>query len=89
MLILDELTSEAQSVLDELWAKKLIPLKLTAHKVQALGQEEYIVRFYDSRIHSVDVSWESEHSFKDALRVAVLDRVARLKGPSKKLVRGQ
>ncbi len=83
LLLFEDLTSEAQSVLDDLWARKLIPFQLTAHKVESLGSEEFIVRFYDSRLHSVDVSLMGR-SFNDAVRVAVLDRVARLTGPLKK-----
>jgi len=84
LLLLDDLTSEAQSVLDDLWAENLIPFQLTARKVESVGLEEYIVRFNDSRLHSVDVSWKNLDSFGDALRVAVLARVARLTGPLKK-----
>jgi hypothetical protein len=62
------LTSEAQAVLDDLWTDKLIQLQLTAHKVELLGLEEYIVRFYDSRLHSVDVSWKKPDTFKNAVR---------------------
>ena len=53
--LFDDLTSEAQSVFDDLWAENLIPFQLTAHKVKSVGLEEYIVRFHDSRLHSVDV----------------------------------
>ena len=83
LFLFGDLTSEAQSVLDDLWARDLIPFQLTAHKVESLGSEEFIVRFYDSRLHSVDVSVMGR-SFKDAVRVAVLDRAARLTGPLKK-----
>jgi hypothetical protein len=83
MLIESDLTSRTQSVLDDLWAEKLIPFQLTAHKVESVGLEEYIVRFCDSRMHSVNLSWKNLHSFEDAIRVAVLDRVARLTGPLK------
>lgn len=41
----NDLTSRAQSVLDDLWAEGLIPFQLTAHKVESVGLEEYIVRF--------------------------------------------
>lgn len=90
----DKFTVEAQSVLDDLWAMKLIPFQLTAHKVEPLGQDEYIVRFYDSRLRSVDVSWKTPDSFNDAVRVAILARVARLSGslrssPNKGLRSGQ
>ena len=71
-------------MLDDLWAENLIPFQLTAHKVESIGLEEYIVRFHDSRLHSVDVSWKNLDSFKDALRAAVLARVARLTGPLQK-----
>ncbi len=80
-MTLDELKLEAQSVLDDLSATNQIPFQLTAHKVESLGLEEYIVRFDDGRIHSVDVSWESHVSFKEAVSVAVLARVARLRRP--------
>jgi hypothetical protein len=55
----DKFTVDAQSVLDDLWAKQLIPFQLTAHQVESLGHEEYIVRFFDSRLRSVDVSWKT------------------------------
>lgn len=42
---------------------------------------EYIVRFFDSRLRSVDVSWKTPDSFKNGVRVAILARVARLSGP--------
>ena len=79
--LLDELTLQAQSVLDDLWTEKLIPFQLMAHKVESLGPEDYAIRFHDSRLHSVDVSWGKEESFKDMVRVAVLARVGRLTGP--------
>ena len=75
----DKLALEAQTVLDDLWAKGQLPFQLKAAKVEFLGSEEYIIRFYDSRIRSVDVSWKNSESFKDAVRIAVLDRVTRLR----------
>jgi hypothetical protein len=84
LLMFDDLTSEAQAVLDDLWAEKLIPFQLTARKVESVGLEEYIIRFSDSRLDSVDVSWKNLDSFKDALRFAVLGRVARLTDSLKK-----
>jgi hypothetical protein len=80
----DALIVETQSVLDHLWAKKLIPFQLTAHKIESLGLDEYVVRFHDSRLRSVDVSWREPDSFRDAIRVAILARVARLSGPLRK-----
>lgn len=77
-MTLDDLKTEAQSVLDDLWATQLIPFKLTAHKVESLGADEYIIRFHDSRLRSVDVSWVNQDSFKDVVRAAVLTRVVRI-----------
>ncbi len=76
----EKLTLEAQSVLDDLWATKRIPFQLIAHKVDSIGSEEYIIRFYDRRLKSIDISWRKENSFKEALTVAVLARVARMNG---------
>jgi hypothetical protein len=75
------LISQAQLLLDKLFNEQLIPFKLTAEKVDRVGADEYIVRFYDSRLRSVDVSWQDGQSFEDVFRVAVLDRVKRLSGP--------
>jgi hypothetical protein len=75
------LISEAQLVLDNLSKDELIPFRLRAEKVESVGPDEYIVRFYDSRLRSVDVSWQADQDFEDVFRVAVLDRVKRLSGP--------
>jgi len=83
MLSESDLTSSTQAVLDDLWAKRLIPFQLTAHKVESIGLEDYIVRFYDSRMPSVKLSWKNLDSFEDAVRVAVLDQVTRLTSPLK------
>lgn len=74
----NKLTLEAQLVLDDLWLKGQLPFQLTAHKVESLGLEEYIIRFHDRRIRSVDVSWKNSESFEDAVRIAVTARVTRL-----------
>ena len=71
----------AQETLDELFVESLIPFKLWACQVDSLGMEEYIVRFHDSRLHSVDLSWKPGQTFKTIFRAAILDRVARLSGP--------
>jgi hypothetical protein len=68
----------AQQTLDELFAESLIPFKLSAHVVDSLGSEEYIVRFHDSRLRSVDISWQGDQTFKTVFRAAILARVARL-----------
>jgi len=68
----------AQETLDELFVQTLIPFKLSACNVESLGMEEYIVRFNDSRLHSVDLSWKTGQSFKSIFRAAILGRVTRL-----------
>ena len=73
----------AQQTLDELFAESLLPFRLSARAVESIGMEEYIVRFHDSRLFSVDVSWQRDQSFKSVFRTAILDRVARLRRPVK------
>jgi hypothetical protein len=68
----------AQQTLDELFAEQLIPFPLSAEVVDSLGLEEYIVRFNDARLHSIDVSCPEGQSFKEMVRVAILDRVSRM-----------
>jgi hypothetical protein len=69
----------AQQTLDELFAESLIPFKLSARVVESIGEEEYIVRFHDSRLYSVDVSSQPGQTFSTVFRAAILDRVARLR----------
>ena len=68
----------AQETLDELFVESLIPFRLSARNVESLGMEEYIVRFHDSRLRSVDVSWKPGQTFKTVFRAAILGRVTRL-----------
>jgi hypothetical protein len=68
----------AQQTLDELFVEGLIPFKLSAQLVESLGMGEYIVRFYDSRFYSVDVSWQQGEAFSAVFRAAILARCARL-----------
>jgi hypothetical protein len=77
----------AQQTLDELFAERLIPFALSAQVVDSLGLEEYIVRFHDARLHSVDVSCPEGHSFKEMVRAAVLDRMSRMGNPGQATVR--
>lgn len=72
----------AQQTLDELFAASLIPFMLSARVVESIGMEEYIVRFHDSRLYSIDVSWQQGQTFKTVFRAAILDRVARLRIPA-------
>jgi hypothetical protein len=71
----------AQDTLDELFTEHLIPFELSARKVDCIGIDEYIVRFYDSRLRSIDISWSLGQSFRSVFRASVLDRVKRLSGP--------
>jgi hypothetical protein len=72
--------SEAQQALDELFTEHLLPFKLNACAVNEVGLQEYIVRFHDSRLHSVFVSWYEGLSFKNVCRSAVLDRLKTFTG---------
>ena len=71
----------AREALDELFAEHLIPFALSVGKVDVVGSEEYIIRFYDSRLRSIDISWGPGQSFRDVFRASVLSRVKRLSGP--------
>ena len=84
--MVDDMTTEietmklgAQQTLDELFAESLIPFRLFARVVESIGPKEYIVRFHDSRLYSVDVSWQRNETFSTVFRAAILDRVARLR----------
>jgi hypothetical protein len=76
----EDLRVSAQQALDELFAERLIPFTLAVRAVESIGLEEYILRFQDHRLSSVDVSWLSGQPFKAAVRSAVLSRVSRLHG---------
>ena len=79
--MLEEQKVEAQEALDELFSEHLLPFKLSARNVESIGHEEYIVRFHDSRLSSVDISWPQGLRFKDVFRAAILERVNRMSGP--------
>jgi hypothetical protein len=72
--------SEAQETLDDLFADGQIPFELSARAVESIGMEEYIVRFHDSRLFSIDVSYHLGQTFKTVFTTAILDRFARLRG---------
>jgi hypothetical protein len=74
------LRPQAQAVLDNLFKDHVLPFKLTATKVECIGLNEYIVRFYDRRLRSVDVSWKNDQSFEEVFQAAMVDRVTRLRG---------
>jgi hypothetical protein len=75
------LCPQAQSVLDNLFKNQVLPFELTATRVECIGPNEYIVRFYDSRLRSVDISWKQDQSFADVFQAAMVDRIRRLSGP--------
>jgi hypothetical protein len=77
------LEAEAQQVLDELWAEKLIPFALTVGKITK-APAEYTLHFYDSRIRTARVPLTKGHSFREMVRSAVLERVAKMSGPLRK-----
>lgn len=72
---------QSQNVLDELLREDQIPFPLTAQTIEPIGPEEYLVRFYDSRLRSVEVTCPAGKSFADAFRVEMLSRIQRLAGP--------
>lgn len=73
-------TAEVQKVLDELWNEKLLPFELTVGKITK-NDYEYIIHFHDSRISTANVLITESQPLSDSVRVAVLDRVARMSGP--------
>ena len=77
--MLEELTVEAQGVLDEMWDEEVIPFKLNAAMITE-GIGEYTIHFHNRRIGIAHVPLSKGVSFKDAVRNAVLERVAKLPG---------
>jgi hypothetical protein len=81
---IDRMRLGVQKTLDELFTERLIPFKLSAHKLGSIGIDEYIVCFYDSRLPLLDISWGQSRGqrFRDVFRVDLLKRVKRLTAPS-------
>ena len=77
-MMLEEKKAEAQQALDELFRESLLPFELHARKISSIGLEEYIIYFYDSRLHSIDITWCQAECFKNVVRAAVLERIGRL-----------
>src|SRR6185503_11506107 len=77
----DLLILKVQETLDELFRSRQLPFRLTAHDVKKLAFDEYTVRFYDSRIHSITFTVKTGASFKEVVKLAVVQRVARLEKP--------
>jgi regulator of protease activity HflC (stomatin/prohibitin superfamily) len=80
----DTLRLEAQAALDELLKEGRLPFKLDARRIASEDSSQYTIRFHDSRLRSITVTWEAGQSFKEVVRAAVLDRVSRLTGPLNK-----
>ena len=78
----DNMKSRVQETLDELLTEHLIPFALTAYKVDAIGCNEYVVPFYDSRVRSVNFFWR-DGDVKPVIRTAVLACVKRIHSPFK------
>jgi len=72
------LEAEAQQVLDELWSEELIPFALKVEKISK-APGEYTIHFYGSRIRAARIALTRGRSFRDLVRSAVLDRVAKKK----------
>jgi hypothetical protein len=72
--------AEAQELLDELFRNRVLGFKLTVFLVEHLGGEKYIVRFHDSRLPSIDLSWHESQAFKDIFRTAMVNRLDRMSG---------
>ena len=77
----DFLILKVQQTLDELFRRGQLPFELTAYGLRKLGIDEYTVPFHDSRIHSITFTLKAGASFKEVVRSAVLQRVARLEKP--------
>ena len=79
--MLEDQKAEAQQVLDGLLKEGLLPFELTVGALLNHDPPNYSVHFHDSRIHSVEFSWNEGESFQEIFRIAVLDRVERMSGP--------
>jgi hypothetical protein len=70
-----------QEGLDQLFVECQIPFALTAQNVIEQGPGVYEVRLRDKRIQSFRFSWKDGDSFKEVLRVGVVDRERELAEP--------
>jgi hypothetical protein len=74
-----------QDVLDTLMAERLLPFQLTAQKVTSNGSGNYVVPFYDSRIHSFEFNWtEGDAPFDEVVRTSILARIKTIDSPLRK-----
>jgi hypothetical protein len=65
-----------QRTLDHLLNRGQIPFTLIAHAVETKNNNEYVIRFYDSRIYSCRFSWKGDEDFDQVVRFAVLRQVS-------------
>ena len=79
--MLSDLKLEAEGVLNMLLKEGLIPFGLNVGALERVGTSIYTIRFFDSRIRSVEFYCSATRSFKDACRTAILERVAKMSGP--------
>ena len=73
-----QITAWAQETLNELFSEHLIPFKLTADDVKIEGGE-YVICFDDSRLNSLRFGWTDNRSFREAIRFAILGRIANMR----------
>ena len=74
------LEAQAQQVLDELWAEEKTPFPL---RVGRLTREDngYTLHFHDSRIFTACILHMEGKTFREMVRICVLDRVAQISKP--------
>jgi hypothetical protein len=87
--MLEEYEAVAQQVVNELYRDNQIPFRLFPGIVICLAPDDYTIRFFDSRLYSLDVTCHEEESFKEVFRAAVLERVDRMTGTLNKKASGR
>jgi hypothetical protein len=76
--------AEVQQALDDLFSERLLPFKLSVDNMELVGPAEYVIHFHDSRLNQADFSHRSGESFREDLRVSVMESVQRLPGPMRR-----
>jgi DNA-binding Xre family transcriptional regulator len=72
-----QITAWAQETLNELFREYLIPFELIINSVKIEGAE-YVIGFQDSRLNFLRFSWTDNRFFREAVRFAILGRIARM-----------
>jgi hypothetical protein len=67
---MEKIRLRVQETVDELFSERLIPFKLTAYNVSGNSLGEYVVRFHDSRLHSIRFSSEEGQCLLDRVKGA-------------------